>query len=285
MTLNSRSAKLSSPNVKVQDVPNKPTIGTPVLDTNSAVDTISVPFTPAQTGGRAAIYRAVSNPGNIEAISYGSSPVQVTGLSDNTSYTFTVRGETSTGATTGYTEPSSSITTSFGAMDLISTFNVTNTSTWALGFSSVPQGYSHLQVRMVARTTDSYSAGSYINLSFNSGANSGSYSWHEMSGQYGSISSGNLLNQGSAYINRFSDAYDMTGSYGVAVIDILDYKSTSKYKTVMSLGGHSANAKSIHVVSSMWPNTSPITGIDISTPGSSIYFTQGSRFSLYGIKG
>jgi hypothetical protein len=71
----------------------------------------------------------------------------------------------------------------------------------------------------------------------------------------------------------------------VAVIDIIDYASTSKNKTIKTLGGIDRNGSgSINLVSNLWTNTSAINRLDfyISTGTA---FATGSTIALYGIKG
>ena len=70
--------------------PTTPTIGTAVGDNAGA----TVVFTPSTYIGKGTIlYTATSNPSNITATA-GVSPIIVTGLSNGTAYTFTVRGTT-----------------------------------------------------------------------------------------------------------------------------------------------------------------------------------------------
>jgi hypothetical protein len=71
-------------------VSNAPTIGTATAGAPDS-GSVSVAFTaPSNVGGSAiSAYYAVSNPGQITA-SAASSPVTVTGLTNGTSYTFTV---------------------------------------------------------------------------------------------------------------------------------------------------------------------------------------------------
>ena len=88
-------------------VPLAPTIGTVTVSGLTA----SVPFTGPADFGDAAIstYTATSNPGGITA-SNASSPISVSGLSANTSYTFTVTATNSYG-TSNASSASNSITT------------------------------------------------------------------------------------------------------------------------------------------------------------------------------
>lgn len=278
MPISSRSAKLSSPNAKVQDVPNKPTLGTPVQNG----DVVEVPFTPASTGGRAAIYRAVSNPGNIEAVSYGSSPISVAGLTGNTAYTFTVRGETSAGATSGYTDASSIITPSFGAMDLISSVILTaGQPSVVFDVSTLASTYKHLQLRIVGRTDRTASGGDYIRLRFNADTGT-NYSFHSLTGNGSNVVSENAVNATAMHFERLGSSDLATSNYGALVVDMLDLFSTTKYKTTRNFGGVATNY--VMLQSGNWRSTSAVTAVNVVVGGGS-NFVAGSRFSLYGIKG
>lgn len=281
MTINSRSAKLSSPNVKVQDVPNVPTIGTAAQD--PIIDAVNVSFTPAATGGQAAIYRAVSNPGNIEGISYGSSPVRVTGLTDGTAYTFTVRGESAGGAVTAYTPSTSAITPSFTAYDLISS-SIFSSNTGSIIFSSIPSGYKNLQIRMVGRNSETLNGlrGLFMNINNDY---STTCSTHYLFGNGSGISSGyqsdGRINAGGWSLIPTSVL--TTGAYFSGIIDIYDYASTSKTKTVRLFGGAvTGSGSTVGLMSGLWPQTSAINQIEIYSNNS---WLPGTRFSLYGIKG
>lgn len=272
MTLNSRSAKLSSPNVKVQDVPNVPTVGTP----SQSFGDILIPFTPATTGGRAAVYRVSSTPSGADAISYGSSPIAVSsGLASGTSYTFSVQGETSTGATTGYSSASSSITPTLSDMELITTTIVGNSNPTSITFdtSTLASTYKHLQVRMTMITNVSGAFQLFCKYNSDSGAN---YSSHT------------LVTNGSSVFSSYRSTgyigFIPAGKFGVAILDILDPFSTSKFKTSRTFCGAHADVNEVQLVSMNWRSTSAITSINIY-PDSSLPFTSGSRFSLYGIKG
>lgn len=281
MTLNSRSAKLSSPNVKVQDVPNVPTIGGVSQDPN--LDAVNVSFTPAATGGRAAIYRALSNPGGLEGISYGSSPVQVSGLSDGVSYTFSVRGETSTGATTGYSELSQSITPSFSAMEFISTSIVSTSGVDTITFSNIPQTYRHLQLRGLQRWMNS--GLSYSKIKLNDDSTVSNYSSHVMYRNGSSVSSTYSTGEPAMVFNDINGTDYGSGNYATFILDLNDYTSTTKYKTSRSMMGLSGgNSDTVRLVSGLWQGTAAVTSLSITVSGYSTFAT-GTRFSLYGLKG
>ena len=79
--------------------PNPPTIGTATdVGTSRAFNNgaATVTFTPAATGAAATSFTATSSPGGYTA-TVASSPLTVTGLESNTSYTFTVTGTNAAG--------------------------------------------------------------------------------------------------------------------------------------------------------------------------------------------
>jgi hypothetical protein len=78
---------------KVVDIPDVPTIGTATEGASSA----TVAFTAATKGGPVTTYTALSSPGSFTGTG-SSSPVTVTGLTNGTSYTFTVRANNATGS-------------------------------------------------------------------------------------------------------------------------------------------------------------------------------------------
>jgi hypothetical protein len=151
-------------------------------------------------------------------------------------------------------------------------------------FSSIPSTYNHLQLRYIAKT-DRADTDDVVLMQFNSdtGAN---YSWHGLAGT-GSIAGANA---GSSQ-SRIEIKWGSTGNSGAsnifasAVIDILDYKDTNKYKTTRTLQGVDLNGSGqIYFSSGNWRSTSAITSIVLDQQYGS-NFTQYSSFALYGIKG
>ena len=74
-------------------------------------------------------------------------------------------------------------------------------------------------------------------------------------------------------------------NYAFAILDFLDFGSTTKNKTVKSLFGQDRNGSGdIAMSSGAWYNSSdPITSITL-TPNYSAVFSDLSQFSIYGIK-
>lgn len=163
------------------------------------------------------------------------------------------------------------------SFDSIATQTVTGSTAASIEFTSIPNTYTHLQIR-ASMLCD---AGQNIRVQFNSDTGS-NYAWHELYGNgstvgYGASSSTSFMQIG--YVQA-SDA-NTTGGF---VADILDYANTNKYKTMRSLNGSDANSAGyILLRSGLWQNTNAITSIKIYPAGSNL-FKQYSHFALYGIK-
>lgn len=151
-------------------------------------------------------------------------------------------------------------------------------------FSSIPSTYKHLEIRILAATTTSAGDGAYFNIRFNSDSGS-NYSYHDLYGTgSGTPSASGLATQSAIYGQRLSEA-GLPNIFGIAIIDIRDYTSTSKNKTLRLLGGYDANGSgSIYQVSGDWYNSSTAISSITLTPDSN-NFAQYSSFALYGIKG
>ena len=163
--------------------------------------------------------------------------------------------------------------------ELIST-NLIGTATSNLQLSSIPQTYKHLQIRI---TTRSSLSSSYDNLSyyFNNDT-AANYSTHSLYGTGGGVYSNAFTSNVRAYWPSLLVANtNVANNFSGGIIDILDYSSTSKHKTVRTLMGD-GSAGIIALVSSRWGSTSAITQINFET---SANLMANSRFSLYGIKG
>jgi hypothetical protein len=71
----------------------------------------------------------------------------------------------------------------------------------------------------------------------------------------------------------------------VAIIDIHDYASTTRNKTVRSFEGSDNNGTGdVTLVSGLWLNTAAVTSATVSVLGG-INYAAGTTISLYGIKG
>jgi hypothetical protein len=114
------------------------------------------------------------------------------------------------------------------------------------------------------------------NLRFN-GNSEAVYSDTYMSGTGSAAQSNRHSNQTLMYLQGYG-WWDQT--QGNTIVHIMDYRSSTKYKSVLSRANFSNNGVSALV--GMWRKTNPITSIEFRADSST--FTVGSTFSLYGIK-
>ena len=169
-----------------------------------------------------------------------------------------------------------------GAYELISTSIVSGSSTYEVVFNSVPQTYKHLQLRATVMA-NAGSGLSNLALEFNSVGGT-SYNRHMLTGNGTSVTSAYTGNvQESVVGQNTGNSSFIPGGY---VVDILDYTSTVKNKTVRSLFGvyTGSGNRSVGLWSSLFTNTSAVNRILCHQQDGAPYYA-GTRFSLYGIKG
>ena len=145
-------------------------------------------------------------------------------------------------------------------------------------------GYTHLQIRGIARDARTGVIGDYMDMQFNSDTAS-NYNWHYLVGDGSSASAAAGTSQSSIACYPVATASAASNVFGTFVIDILDYTNTNKYKTTRMLSGISNNgsgAETIWLFSGAWRNTNAITSIKL-TPGTP-NFSEYTHFALYGIK-
>ena len=158
----------------------------------------------------------------------------------------------------------------------IATVSVGSGGTSTITFSSIPATYEHLQLRVLYQL----SSANWINFSFNSDTTDANYRTHDLRGDGSTASASSPGNQRLLLLQNVATA---SNTFGVGVVDILDYKNTNKYKTVRSLYGYDANGSgNIDLTSNLWMNTNAINTITITA---SPTIQQYTHFALYGIKG
>ena len=154
----------------------------------------------------------------------------------------------------------------------------------SLSFTSIPGTYKSLQIRGIYRNGAAVAGGAELDMRFNSDSTSGHYWYHYLYGN-GTAAGAAGGSYSAVALPYFGSSNSNTaGIFGVGIIDIIDYASTAKYKTVRSMQGVDANSTStsyqIDLSSGMWNSTSAITTITL-IPSTS--FVAGNTFALYGI--
>lgn len=167
-----------------------------------------------------------------------------------------------------------------GAFEQIATVFGTGSS-GTITFSSIPATYKHLQIRMTPRSNDA-NATAPVSMTFNSdsGAN---YASHFLQGYGSGIWSSNATTQTSMSLRSGAANSGVSNVHAPYVVDVLDYASTNKNKTVRTMQGHVLTGSfQVSLISGLWQSTAAVSTVSITTVGS---FITASRFTLYGIKG
>ena len=176
------------------------------------------------------------------------------------------------------------VTSSFESIQTVSVAAGNSTST--ITFSSIPQTYTHLQIRAIYRSTGSNVYNAWFTGTIN-GDTAANYSNHILAGNGTSAGAGGGANVTT--LDGFSrpGSDSAAGNYGAMVMDILDYANTNKYKTLRHFAGANINVSTprldVGLISNNWRSNAAITSI--SFYGNQGPFAEYSSFALYGIKG
>jgi hypothetical protein len=165
-----------------------------------------------------------------------------------------------------------------GAFESIASATGTGSS-GTITFSSIPQTYQHLQIRIMANDGGNNNIG--IRFNGDSGTN---YANHKLEGDGSAVAaSANTSVNRALYVGQ---ATGLTDIMGVSIVDIHDYASSTKNTTVRSLVGWDSNndvdGGYIRLTSGLFNNTASVTSISLVDLGGN--FTTTSIFALYGIK-
>jgi len=172
------------------------------------------------------------------------------------------------------------------AFESIATAAVSGSAVSSIDFTSIPNTYQHLQIRGIGRT-DANAILSLSRVRFNSDT-AANYTQHTLYGNGSSV--GTDTNTSDTTIQWLAPVPGNNATanvFGAMILDIHDYKSTSKYKTVRVFAGDDGNAANVDyrvfLKSGLWMSTSAITSISLFCSGPN--WVSGSTFALYGIKG
>jgi hypothetical protein len=165
----------------------------------------------------------------------------------------------------------------------------------SITFSSIPQGYTHLQIRGIARTASAATYGTSDTLAiYVNSDGSTTYANHDVYGADGTSGTSTFAGANNAVFSSIqgwmATSSSNTSVFSTHIIDILDYTSTNKNKTIRTLGGYEDNRNGfgygqIRLGSSLYKtNTNAITSLTLFVY-SSANFAQYTSFGLYGIKG
>lgn len=168
-----------------------------------------------------------------------------------------------------------------GTYESIATATANGTSN-TITFTSIPQTYAHLEVRALARTS---ATGNFGTAQVNLRINNDSASVYNAQELYGNGTGVNAFAAAQGLVMEVPGTTFGANLFSYAIMDILDYTSTNKAKTIRTtFGGVDMSNNGYAAQTSMFYSATPaaITRLDfILNTGN---FIVGSQFALYGIK-
>jgi len=173
---------------------------------------------------------------------------------------------------------SSGVAASTSSYESIAT--VSPTSGQTVTFSSIPSTYKHLQIR----ASSIHATGGGVGYIRFNGVSGTSYVSHALVGT-GSVAAAYVGSGPSGNNISFLGYNGNVATYpNTLIMDIQDYASTTKNKTVRTFWGADMNAVggSVELTSGVFMDTTAISSMTFTY---GYAFTTGSTFALYGIKG
>jgi hypothetical protein len=167
-----------------------------------------------------------------------------------------------------------------GDFESIATTTVGAGGATNITFSSIPQDYTHLQVRGIHRSA---STSGVIDMQFNNDTAT-NYVRHFLLADGTTITAGAAITTSFLRILNSTTSASTSNCFGGFIIDILDYTNTNKFKTTKSISGFDTNSTgTVEFRSGLWRSTAAISSIKIySEAGNNL--AQYSTATLYGIK-
>lgn len=157
-------------------------------------------------------------------------------------------------------------------------------STGVFSFTNIPQTFQHLQIRITARSTYTGAENMFMRI------NNSSSSWwsgHALGGQGTSAYAASYTSNSYADFTAIANGSQSANVFSAAIIDIFDYASTTKNKTIKLIGGFDNNGSGyMEIRGALALTTGAITDIHQlggTAVGGANVLAAGSRADLYGI--
>ena len=182
---------------------------------------------------------------------------------------------------------SSGVAASTSSYESIASATISSNQT-TITFSSIPSTYASLQIRALSKTTATATAIQYLYMKLNQDSTGANYAWHQLAGNGSTASAIGGTNNGQCYFENaaFSESATYANMFAPLIIDIYDYASTTKNKTIRAFMGANANIAAnnykVSLESNLWINTAAVNRLDFTNDNQ---FAVGTVISLYGIKG
>ena len=164
-----------------------------------------------------------------------------------------------------------------GAIVPIGSFSITQSTT----FFGIPQIYQDLMIVYSTRDTANSTLSTLFHYLNTDGA--GNYSFTTLEGNGTTASSARQNNVG-AFVNLTNPSGAAPrGIFGSNVVHILDYRNSSRFKTVLSkTASDITQTGTTRYSAGLWRSTAPVTSVSAhSSTGS---FAPGSTVNIYGIR-
>jgi hypothetical protein len=168
-----------------------------------------------------------------------------------------------------------------GALVPIARYLADGTAT-GIQFSSIPQTYQDLLIVQYLRSNRVATTEQFWQR-FN-GDEASNYSFTNLVGNGSTASSNRFSSQ--TVMNRFDipAASSTSGIFGSSIVHILNYRSTSIFKTVLVRSACDLNGSgNTNISVGVWTNTNAITTLNVATENGS-NLVSGSTVHLYGIR-
>lgn len=172
-----------------------------------------------------------------------------------------------------------------GDFEPIATVTVGSGGASSIEFTSIPGTYQHLQIRFIGRC-DEAAFGNYARIQVN-GDTGNNYAHHHVYGTGTSALASATTSTAQIIAYRIPGASHSANIFGAVVLDLLDYASTSKTKTLRYFGGLDGNTNNtqgqVWVGSGLWNSTSAVTSVKLQ-PSVSVNWVQFTTAALYGVR-
>ena len=178
---------------------------------------------------------------------------------------------------------SSGVAASTSSYESIATSNPT--SGFSITFSSISSDYVALQLRSIIRSNSGSTGTARFLLSFNGDTNTANYRSHALNGDGSSATANDVSGQAGVFIaNAVVPNGESASIFGVSIVDIYNYQSSTQNKTIRTISGGDLNGGgTITLQSGLYMDTTAITSITVNLANTS--FQSGTQIALYGIKG
>jgi hypothetical protein len=173
------------------------------------------------------------------------------------------------------------------AFQSIATSTVTTSGVTSVSFNSIPQTFTHLQIRASVRSNSVAAYDAFYIYNLDGSGVSSQMANHYIYATGSSVGVNAYTAQFSAQMGFVPAANTLANNFGAGIVDILDYTNTNKNKTLRALTGYDDNGNTLGnpfitfaSAYSAQLGTNAVTNLTFIINNS---FAIGTKFSLYGV--